>query len=384
LKLLHFLTIKELLTCVVEKDIMESIPESIPQNLERNLVINMNINDIAKKAAVSRTTISRVLNNKSDVDEKTREKVLKIIEESGYVANSAARNLRSKSTQKIGLLLYAYVSGVHVSELHIASEYYFEIIRGITYEAEKASYNIILYSSLYSEGTLDNLDKICKSGEVDGLILVGTGKMKPVIERLKQNTIPFVVANRLISDPDVNYIGPNDEEGAYLAMKHLIDIGHKRIAYISRPSDEETNNYRLNGYKRALKEANIPYDDSLVVAASYEWGSGEKAMRSLLSYENRPSAVFAFNDLIAMEAVRVCGTMVVRIPDDVAIIGFDDIHSAAVSQPSLSTIRQPLFEIGAKAMEITLSLVKNELITPQQVIVPLTVIKRESTIRKNK
>lgn len=343
----------------------------------------MNINDIAKKAGVSRTTISRVLNNRSDVDEKTREKVLKIIEDSGYVANSAARNLRNKNTQKIGLLLYAYVSGVHVSELHIASEYYFEIIRGITYEAEKANYNIILYSSLYSEGTLDNLDKICKSGEVDGLILVGTGKMKPVIGKLKQNTIPFVVANRLINDPDVNYVGPNDEEGAYLATRHLIDINHKRIAYIGRPSDEETNNHRLHGYKRALMKAGIPFDDSLVAAASYEWGSGEKAMRSLLDYENRPTAVFAFNDLIAMEAIRICGSMGIKIPEDIAVIGFDDIHSAAISQPSLSTIKQPLFEIGVKAMEITLSLVKNEMETPQQIIVPLTVVERESTMRKN-
>ncbi|NMC30409.1 MAG: LacI family transcriptional regulator [Pelolinea sp.] len=342
----------------------------------------MNINDIAKKAGVSRTTISRVLNNRSDVDEKTREKVLKIINEAGYVANSVARNLRNKSTHKIGLLLYAYVSGVHISELHIASEYYFEIIRGITYEAERADYNIILYSSLYSEGTLDNLDKICKSGEVDGLILVGTGKMKPVIERLKQNAIPFVVANRLIHNSDVNYVGPDDEEGAYLATKHLIDMDHKRIAYISRPSDEETNTYRLEGYKRALKEAKIPYDDTLIAAASYEWGSGEQAMRALLKGENFPSAVFAFNDLLAMEAMRVCGTMGIEIPENMAIIGFDDIHSAAVSHPSLSTIKQPLFEIGAKAMEIVLALVKNEKLPPQQVVVPLAVIERESTAKK--
>lgn len=345
---------------------------------------NLNINDIAKKAGVSRTTISRVLNNKSDVDEKTREKVLKIIDEVGYVANSVARNLRKKSTQKIGLLLYAYVSGVHVPGLHIASEYYFEIIRGITFEAENADYNIILYSSLYSEGTLDNLDKICKSGEVDGLILVGTGKMKPIIEKLKQNSIPFVVANRLIQDLEVSYVGPDDEEGAYFATRHLIDLNHRRIAYLSRPSDEETNTYRLRGYKRALSEASIPFDSNLIAAASYEWGSGEKAMHLLLEQDNPPSAVFAFNDLLAMEAMRVCGAMNLKIPEDLAIIGFDDIHSAAVMQPSLSTIRQPLFEIGSQAMKILLSLIQNEDMPPEQVIVPLAVVERESTMGKLK
>ena len=356
--------------------IMESIPESIPLlfrlfNMRCHLSERLNINDLAKMAGVSRTTISRVLNNKSDVDDKTREKVLKIIDEVGYVANSVARNLRQKRTNKIGLLLYAYVSGVHVPGMHIASEYYFEIIRGVTSEAETEDYNIILYSSLYSEGTLDKLNKICRSGEVDGLILVGTGQMKPLIDVLKSSHMPFLVANRIVSDPDVSFVGPDDEEGAYKATQHLLELDHKRIVYLGRPDDEETNKNRFEGYKRALNDANIPYDEELIVPASYEWGSGERAVRLLMQKENPPSAVFAFNDLLAIETAHACGEMGLKIPQDLAIIGFDDIHSTAVMQPPLSTIHQPLFEIGSEAMKILFTLIQNENIKPIQTIVPL-------------
>ena len=345
-----------------------------------DLTSRSNISDIARKTGFSRTTISRVLNNRSNVDEKTREKILKVIDEVGYVPNSVARNLRNKKTNKIGLLLYAYVRGVHVPGLHIASEYYFEIIRGITLEAENAHYNIILYSSLYSEGTLDNLNKICRSGEVDGLILVGTGQMQPVIDVLKDNQTPFVVANRLIADPHVSFVGPDDEHGAYKATRHLIELDHTRIAYLGRPEDERTNESRYKGYKQALNEANISFDEDLVVSASYEWGSGEKAIRSLMQKGNPPSAVFAFNDTLAIETVHACAEMGLRIPQDLAIIGFDDIHSAAVIQPPLSTIRQPLFEIGSEAMKVLLALIKQKDSQPVQIIVPLEVIKRESTI----
>ena len=359
---------------------MKSIPLSdLIFILRCPLTDRLNISDIAEKAGVSRTTVSRVLNNKSNVDERTREKVLKVIEEVGYVPSSVARNLRQRRTNKIGLLLYAYVSGVHVPGMHIASEYYFEIIRGITLVAETADYNIILYSSLSSEGTLDNLNKICGSGEVDGLILVGTGQMQPVIDVLKNNKMPFVVANRLIEDPNVSFVGPDDEEGAYKATRHLIELGHERIAYLARPDDEETNKNRLNGYKRALSEANILFTEDLVESASYEWGSGERAIQSLIQKGN-PSAVFAFNDTLAIDTVHACAEIGLRIPQDLAIIGFDDIHSSAVIEPSLSTIHQPLFEIGFKAMKILFTLIQDQDSRPVQIIVPLEVIKRQSTI----
>ena len=338
------------------------------------------ISDIAEKAEVSRTTVSRVLNNKSNIDDRTRDKVMKVIEEVGYVPSSVARNLRQKRTNKIGLLLYAYVKGVQVPGMHIASEYYFEIIRGITLVAETADYNIILYSSLSSEGTLDSLNKICRSGEVDGLILVGTGQMQPVIDILKTSNTPFVIANRLIKDPTVSFVGPDDVEGAYKATRHLIELGHERIAYLARPEDEETNRNRLSGYKRALFKANIGFTEDLVESASYEWGSGEGAIRSLI-HKGNPSAVFAFNDSLAIDVIHACTKMDLQIPQDMAIIGFDDIHSSAVIQPPLSTIRQPLFEIGSKAMEILFTLIQNKDSQPIQIIVPLEVIKRRSTVK---
>ncbi|MDY7041198.1 MAG: LacI family DNA-binding transcriptional regulator [Chloroflexota bacterium] len=339
------------------------------------------IADIARRADVSKTTVSRVLNNKPDVDKGTRERILRIIEETGYVANAMARGLRHQRTGRIGLLLYIYVHGIHAHRLHIASEYYFEMIRGVAYRAEELGYNLVLYTSLAWEGALSRLTYLCRAREVDGLILMGAGEMQPLIEVLNRESLPFIVVNqRIAEDPTVSYIAPDNERGAYQATRHLIELGHRRIAYISRPADVGTDADRQRGYRLALDEANLHFDASLCSEASFELGSGYQAMERLLNLDSRPTSVFAFNDPLAIEALHAIHDRGLRIPQDVAVVGFDDVHSAAVVIPSLTTVHQPLFETGAEAMDRLISLLCQEETEPTRVVMPVKLIVRESTV----
>jgi len=338
------------------------------------------IADIARRAGVSKTTVSRVLNNKPDVDKETRERILKIIEETGYVASATARNLRHQRTGKIGLLLYIYVHGIRAHRLHVASEYYFEMIRGVAYRAEELGYNLVLYTSLAWEGALDRLTHLCRAREVDGLILMGAGQMQPVIEVLNREALPFIVANRRMEEPTVSYVAPDNEGGAYQATRHLIDLGHRRIAYIGRPADVETDADRRSGYRRALAEANLPFDVDLYSEASFELGSGYQAMERLLNLDSPPTAVFVFNDPLAIEAVRAIHDHGLRVPQDVAVVGFDDVHSAVVVTPSLTTVHQPLFEIGVQAMDWLMPLLRQEEMEPARVVLPVKLIIRNSTV----
>jgi LacI family transcriptional regulator len=338
------------------------------------------IADIARQAGVSKTTVSRVLNDRPDVDKDTRERILKIIEDEGYVANATARNLRYQRTNKIGLLLYIYVHGVHADRLHVASEYYFEMIRGVAYQAEGLGYNLVLYVSLAWEGTLNRLSHICHAGEVDGLILMGAGEMQSLIDILKQDTLPFIIVNRRIEDPQVNYVAPDNEGGGYKATRHLLDLGHRRIAYIGRPADLETDADRRDGYRRALDEANVPFNADLYSEATFEMGSGYQAMERLLNLDLPPTAVFVFNDPLAIDALQAIHDHGLQVPHDVAVVGFDNIHSAIVVTPPLTTISQPLFEMGIQTMDCLMHLLSQEETQPARVVMPVELIARGSTL----
>ncbi|MDY7077189.1 MAG: LacI family DNA-binding transcriptional regulator [Chloroflexota bacterium] len=337
------------------------------------------IADVARRAGVSKTTVSRVLNDRPDVDQETRERVLGIIKETGYVASATARSLRHQRTSKIGLFLYIHIHGVRAHRLHATSEYYFEVIRGVAYRAEELGYNLVLYISLAWEEVLDRLTHVCRGEEVDGLILMGAGDTQPLIEVLNRELLPFVVVNRRIEEPTVSYIAPDNEGGAYQATRHLLDLGHRRLAYIGRPADLETDVDRRGGYRRALAEANVHFDADLCSEASFELGSGYQAMERLLNLDSPPTAVFAFNDPLAIEAFRAVNDRGLRVPEDVAIVGFDDVHAALVITPPLTTIHQPLFEMGIQAIDHLIPLLHEEEIEPARVVMPVELVVRDST-----
>jgi len=331
------------------------------------------IKDIAAELGLSVSTVSKALNDYLDVSPETRQLVKETAQRLGYQPNATARSLRRRCTDKIGLLLF-----FQTRDSILTTEYCFELIRGVALTAEKYGYNLVLYTTIAHRE--DQLKRVCGAQEVDGFILLGAGRLSKAIALLSGETTPFVVLNRRVKRPDVSFIAPDNVAGARAAVRHLLELGHRRIGYIGRPDDPETDTDRLTGYRQALAEFDVPFDEQLVIPVSFELGSGCQAMNALLDLPTPPSAVFVFNDRLAIEALRAVNERGMQVPDDVALVGFDDIHSTQVTTPPLTTVHQPLLEMGSQAMQALLTHLTGESLAPIRLTLPVHLIVRGSTV----
>jgi len=333
------------------------------------------IRDIAEHLNLSISTISRSLNGYKDVSPSTRERISNAAREIGYYPSDAARSLRRQRTNRIGLLIPSF------SDFNFIGEYFSEIIRGITFASAKAGCNLMLYPTLTDE--LGQLTRICRAREVDGVILISSTQLSKSITFLKQETIPFVIIGHPVDDPNVSFIASDNMNGNLIAMRHLIEIGHTRIAYIARYDQPWINAMRISGYQLALDEANISLQEELIIPASSGARSGYKAMNSILSMKNPSTAVLAFNDLIAINALQVAHKHGLEIPKDVAIVGYNDILSSLSTTPQLTSVHQPLPEMGQAAVETLLAQVSEKDHPPERKIIPVHLVVRQSTVEEH-
>lgn len=332
--------------------------------------MSIKIRDIASHLGLSPATVSKALNNRSDVSPETRARVLQAVRELDYHPNASARNLRRKRTSKLGFILpfpFSYIS-----------EYVAELLTGAVLAAEQHGYHLTLYTN--SSDPISQLMRICRAREVDGLLLRATEPIDETVALLNAEQMPFVVLGRRINRPDVSYIAPDNIGGSLLLMRHLISLGHRRIGFTARPQLFDSNTDRLAGYRQALDEAGIPYDPQLVVNTTVEPRSGYTAMNQLLDLPNPPTALFAIHDLIAFDALQAIAERGLRVPQDIAVASFDGIQSTAITTPPLTTVRQPLPEMGQRAVEMLLERIADSARPPQQVIVPVHLIVRGSTV----
>ncbi|UCH25688.1 MAG: LacI family DNA-binding transcriptional regulator [Trueperaceae bacterium] len=307
------------------------------------------IKDISKHLGLSVSTVSKALNGYPDVAAKTRSAVLAATEQLGYQPSATARNLRRQRTDKIGV--------VHPVK-SFESETFVGFFRGLVYAAQDFGYNLNLYTAPESDSAA--LQRICRGREVDGMILIGTGiagVQEASMALLEREGIPFVVLGNPVEDSNVSFVAPDNRGGALAVMQHLIELGHQRIGYIARPDDPENNAQRFEGYRQALAEAGIDFDDTLITEAPYTPYSGMGAMRVLLELPKPPSAIFAFNDHVAIDASRTVLQRDLQIPEDLAVAGFDNIPSSLVASPALTTVHQPQIEMGKQALEVLLALI---------------------------
>jgi len=244
--------------------------------------------------------------------------------------------------------------------------------------AEQQGSNLILYPLLADQ--VKQLTQICRAREVDGVLLLGRAHMEQTtIALLKQEDIPFVVVGRRVENPDVSFVTPDHSAGALALTRHLIELGHRRIAFTTRPELGITSRDRLASHKRALSEADIPFDEALVVDTSTEPGRDYEAMNILLDLPNPPTAVFAIHDTVAMECLRAATDRGLRVPDDVAIAGFDDWRASLTTNPPLTTIHPPLPEVGLRATEILLARIADKNLPPERITLPVELVIRQST-----
>ena len=315
----------------------------------------MSLREIARRAGVSVATVSRVINDvdRQKVGEETRARILDIARTMRYRPNPQAVSLVTRRPPNTLGLFIPYNS--HVFE----SFYFTETIRGAVDAASGHGMNISLFvpsrdapSDVYHEMLTDNRS-------VAGMLLIGTRVDDPAIAECRAAGAPFVVINNSVADPDVSYVDCDNVSGAADATRHLIRLGHTRIAFITGPPVSSNAKDRRTGYERALAGAGLALDESLVADGRVEEQGGREAMRALLAQGPRPTAVFAANDMMALGAMKTIRREGFRVPEDIAVIGFDDIPISQYIEPSLTTVHQPMYQIGRRAAETLAAQVLN-------------------------
>jgi LacI family transcriptional regulator len=326
------------------------------------------INDIAKRVGLSKASVSRALNGKQDVDPETRKRVLKLATQMGYVPSASARALSNGRSNCLGLLVPT-----------LTWPWILEVLRGVAEEIERSGYSLILYTTAGGEDSERAfMSQVVPAGAVDGLALVIPLGMLDYIEQLAKGGLPIVVVDDRGHYPDLPTVATTNIEGGLSATRHLIEHGRQRIAMLNGPHDFGCNRERLEGYKSALQEAGRRFDPRRVVDSDFKETGGASAMTALLAADPRIDAVFVANDVMAFGAMRALRNAGRRIPDDVAVVGFDDVPASAMTHPPLTTVRQPLYEMGRTAASMVMAAVSGEPIA-KRIELPTSLVVRESS-----
>jgi LacI family transcriptional regulator len=326
------------------------------------------IKDVAAAAGTSFGTVSRVINNDVHVKDRTRERVLNAMEELGYVVNRQARSLAGGKSNVIGVLVPDLGTG-----------YIGEIIRGIDAELGLGHYDLMLYTTHRTAAKEANYVTNLAQGMADGLVLVLPRNPVDYIGSLTRRNFPFVLIDHQGTGEACAAVGATNWQGAYNATEYLIKLGHECIGFITGSLDLGAAVDRLDGYRSALRTHHLPVDSCLVYEGTFSQPDGYVGAIALLELDHPPTAIFASNDMMAMGAMDAVRSHGLRIPDDISIIGFDDIPQAELVRPALTTIRQPLEKMGRVATQMLLDMLKYPELKTNRIELPTELIIRSST-----
>jgi LacI family transcriptional regulator len=327
------------------------------------------IREIADLAGVSIATVSRVVNGRGDVSPETRDLVQRIVRERGYSANRSARGL---SRGKTGLI------GGTVPMVHYP--YFSHMVAGVAEALYEQDMRLVLCPTYHEhEREVSLLDRLMH-GTTDGAVVVLPEESSDELEQLLNHGYRFVVVDPLVPlNERIPAVSAAHTAGADQAMKHLLGLGHRRIGAITGPRGGKATDDRRRGYFAALAEAGIAPDPALEVEGNFEVSSGVTAAARLLDLASPPTAIFCFNDNMAIGAMRVARERGIRVPEDLSLIGFDDLDEAAIVHPALTTIRQPLAEMGRLAVSLLMRLLDGQPIEALHVELATRLVVREST-----
>jgi LacI family transcriptional regulator len=314
----------------------------------KTAVKQLTIEEIADLADVSRSTVSRVLNDHPSVRPAVRARVQQIIQEHRYTPRAAARSLASRRTNVVGLLIPRSAATI------FSDPFFPHVIQGITETCSNHGYFLML-SMVTAEREQDFYERVLLGRHADGLIMLSSDVDDPILPLLIRDETPLVLIGRHPYLPDVSSVDVDNVEGASTAVRHLIGLGHRRIATITGPLYMAGAMDRRDGYKQALAEAAIPIRPELIVEGDFTQAGGYGRMRSLLALSEPPTAVFAASDPMAAGALRAIHDAGLDVPSEVALVSFDDLPLASVLTPPLTSVHQPLYELGATAAELLLA-----------------------------
>lgn len=322
--------------------------------------------DVAKKANVSTATVSRVISKPDTVREETISKVLKAIKELNYHPNVLARQLRRSETKTVIVVIP-----------DISNPFFSKVLRGIENLAFNSGYQVLLGDAGNDHEQESRYLDMLRQKKADGMILL-TAKMKAELVEEMANEFPVVLACEYIEGSSIPTISIDNVSSARKATEYLIQLGHRRIGTISGPLDSVLGQDRLKGFYQAMARYRLSVDPVLVQEGNFNYESGFNLMKKFLALNKMPTGVFAANDEMAFGAIKAIRTMDLKVPEDISVIGFDDIHFSSIFEPALTTISQPAFEMGSKAMELLIMLMDKKRIEKNQYILDDTLIERES------
>lgn len=330
--------------------------------------MNVTIYDVAREANVSMATVSRVVNGNPNVKPATRKKVMEVIERLGYRPNAVARGLASKKTTTVGVIIP-----------DISNIFYAELARGIEDIATMYKYNIILSNSDQNIDKEIHLIHTMLGKQVDGLVFMGSRVTKELVEEFERSPVPVVLAGSVEPTEQIPSVNINYQEAAMDVVSLLAETGHKHIAFIDGPIDDTISQYVLKGYKEGMASAELPLSDELIIDGDYTYESGMEAWHKLENCEVKPTAVFANGDEMALGIIHGAQDSGLKVPEELEVISFESTKLALMVRPQLTSVVQPLYDIGAVAMRLLTKFMNKEEVESPIVVLPHRIEKRGST-----
>lgn len=330
------------------------------------------IKDVAALAGVSFTTVSHVLNDTRPVSADARRRVLAAVEEIGYLPSAVARSLRKSETKIVGVLVP-----------NVQNPFFAELVCGVEECCRLAGYSVFLCNSDNDPKRQQQYMRTLLEKRVDGLLLSSAGDDEALARIFKLASVPSVTVDRLVPGARADRVSVHNQQGAYNAVKHLIDLGHQRIACISGPAEFEVARERIEGWRRALTERGLPADDGLVIESDFSSPGGHEAVRRLLrahgSGPQRVTGIFASNDMMAIGALRAAAELDFKVPQQLSVVGFDDIELSSYVFPALTTVGCSIKQLGHEAGKVLIDRIDNPGAQLKDVLLTPRLIVREST-----
>ncbi|WP_026907507.1 catabolite control protein A [Paucisalibacillus globulus] len=330
--------------------------------------MTITIYDVAREANVSMATVSRVVNGNPNVKPTTRKKVLATIERLGYRPNAVARGLASKKTTTVGAIIP-----------DISSIFFAELARGIEDIATMYKYNIILSNSDQNKDKEIQLINTMLEKQVDGIIFMGGNISEEHVQQFSTASVPVVLAATFDDTDSIPSVNIDYEEAAYEATNYLIEKGNKKVAFISGKEAYTINQLKYQGYLRAMKEANLTIVEDYILTGDYTYESGIETVEKLMNLPDKPTAIFTASDAIALGAIHGAQDLGYKVPEDIEVFGFDNTKLATMVRPTLSTVVQPTYDIGAVAMRLLTKYMNKEEVEENKVVLPHRLVERNST-----
>ena len=336
--------------------------------------MQITLKDIAEKTGFSITTVSRALGGYDDVNEQTRAIIIETARKLGYRPNLVARQLRSQSTQTIGLIIPASTTGMD-------DDFFSVLLKGASHTAARYHYDILISTHLPDEDEMEAYYRIVGGSRVDGIIVARTHHDDKRIQYLKEMQHPFVVSGRTPPSEESNfpYIDVDSQYGLRQLVKHFVELGHRHIGLILSPDNMAFTPYRLAGYQHGLDDAQLPYRTQYIASGDLSDESGEVAAAHLLASQPELTAIIACNDLMAIGAMRAIQGQGRVVGDDIAVGGFDDIPLSVHTTPPLTTVRQPIYTIGEQLAQMLINIIEGHPFDSLHQLLEPELIVRESS-----